>query len=104
MDQLFYQNNQWNVNDLTPFANAPSAVSGSSLAAYVLPNGVQAIAFVDNNGHVDQLYYQNGMWNFSDLSSATNAPAASTGALLNASTPSQEYIRMGGNTIAVENR
>jgi hypothetical protein len=52
---------------------------------------------------VDQLYYQNGMWNFSDLSSATNAPAASTGALLNASTPSQEYIRMG-ETLAVENR
>ena len=104
VDQIFFQGNQWNVNDLTPFTNAPTAVFGSALATYVLQNGVQAIAFVDISGNIDQLYYQNGNWQYQNLSAATHAPAANTGSSFSPATPLQEYIRMGGVTVAIENQ
>jgi hypothetical protein len=104
VDQFFFQGNQWNFNDLTLFNNTPTVVPGSSLATYVLPDGVQAIAFIDNNGHVDQLFFQGGTWNFNDLSAIVNAPVAATSSPLRPLNPLQEFIYLNQHLIAIENR
>lgn len=104
VDQIFYQGGQWNVNDLTPLANAPVAMQGSSLATYVLPNGVQAIVFLDGNHHLDQIFYQGGQWLFNDLTAIAHAPTPTGNHTLAPQGPEKEYIYFRNQPIAIENQ
>jgi hypothetical protein len=75
--ELYWQNGDWNVNDLTAATNAPAA-AGDPNGYVFTANGVSGMHVVyrgaDNDIH--ELYWLNGDWNVNDLTAATNAPAA----------------------------
>ncbi|HKM72816.1 MAG TPA: hypothetical protein VJX94_22585, partial [Stellaceae bacterium] len=75
--ELYWQNGDWNLNDLTAATNAPAA-AGDPNGYVFTANGVSGMHVVyrgfDNDIH--ELYWQNGDWNVNDLTAATDAPAA----------------------------
>ena len=67
----------WNVNDLTAATNAQTA-AGIPNGYVFTANGVSGmhVVYRGTDGHIYELYWQNGDWNVNDLTAATNAPAA----------------------------
>ena len=76
VDQLFYQDHKWVLNDLTSSCRAPAAAAKSRLTSFVLPDGMPRIPFIDGHQHVDQLLYQDHKWVFNDLTAGGHAPMA----------------------------
>jgi hypothetical protein len=69
LNELWY-GNQWQWNDLTGTAAAPLANPSTPLTGYQTTyNDEQHVAYVDNNGHVVELFYDNN-WQPNDLSVA----------------------------------
>ena len=76
---LYYNNSQWQDEDLTSLTGGGIATSfGAITAFYTTPNQQFHVYYVDaNSQHVHQLYYNNTSWSDSDLTSLTGGPAAS---------------------------
>src|SRR5271165_3095245 len=75
--ELYWQDGDWNVNDLTIATNAPAA-AGDPNGYVFTANGVSGMHVVYRGADDDihELYWQNGDWSLNDLTAATNAPAA----------------------------
>ena len=74
-----YYSGSWKHNDLTAIVNAPAAAAGSAMDGYATTfNNQQHINYLDRNGHVHELYYDNA-WHHNDLTQLANAPAAQPG-------------------------
>jgi len=75
--ELYWQNGDWSVNDLTATTNAPAA-AGDPNGYVFTANGVSGMHVVYRGADDDihELYWQNGDWSLNDLTAATNAPAA----------------------------
>ena len=68
VDQLFFQDNRWNFDDVIASAKtARSALAGSELSTFVLPDGLPQIAFVDKSKQLIQLFFQDHMWRAATL-------------------------------------
>src|SRR6266581_2622004 len=63
-------------------ARCSGETHGNAIATYVLPSGQQAIAYIDVNHHVDQVFYQGNQWLYNDLTANTNTPVAMEGSAL----------------------
>ncbi|MBE3560193.1 MAG: hypothetical protein IMW89_13370 [Ktedonobacteraceae bacterium] len=72
----------WQVTDLTAITGAPLA-DGAALVGYEWPAaGTKHIAYIDNNGHVQELSVGiGGQWQVADITAMTNAPLAYRGDL-----------------------
>jgi hypothetical protein len=71
-----YYSSGWRHNDLTALGGAPIAASGSALDGYATEfNQQQHVNFVGKDGHVHEIYYDNG-WKHNDLSQLGGAPVA----------------------------
>ena len=74
-----YYSGSWKHNDLTAIVNAPAAAAGSAMDGYATTfNNQQHINYLDRNGHVHELYYDNA-WHHNELTQLANAPAAQPG-------------------------
>ena len=74
--ELWYGGGAWGNNDLTAITGAPPAAPGGSLASFGVNGSAPRVYFVSDDGHVRELWWQNG-WNAGDLTAQTNCPAAS---------------------------
>lgn len=76
---LWYNNSQWQDQDLTALTNGGIATSyGAITAFYTTPNKQLHVYYVDNQAqHVHQLYYNGTSWNEADLTGLTGGPTAS---------------------------
>jgi hypothetical protein len=83
VDSLWWDGTTWHVTDVTIAAGAPVAAAGSALISHVntLANSDE-VYFLDANGHVDELWWQNSQWHASDVTSAVGAPLAAPGSAL----------------------
>ena len=48
----------------------------TALTNFALSDKVPHIAFIDGQQHVNELFYQDGKWQFNDLTASSHAPAA----------------------------
>ena len=68
----------WQFSDVTAATDAPPALAaGSPLAAWSISAGIKPeVYFTDTNNHVCQLAWNGSNWQFSDVTSAADAPPA----------------------------
>ena len=75
----------WSVDDATRAARAPNAQGGALTSWVSSTDNLQHIAYVDGNGHVEELYLKVGTgaanWAFDDPTQTSRAPKANNGAL-----------------------
>jgi len=77
-----YYTNKWAHNDLTAIAGGNPAQSGSALDGYATTfNNQQHINYLDNNNHVNELYFDSS-WHHNDLTALAGAPAAARGSAI----------------------
>jgi hypothetical protein len=79
--QLYWNNSgQWLNVDATAAAGAPSANPGSHLASFLF-GGYFLVDYITSDGHIHELYTQNGgtTWATTDITAAAGAPTAALG-------------------------
>ncbi|HLG65006.1 MAG TPA: hypothetical protein VKY19_23925 [Ktedonosporobacter sp.] len=94
--ELAYQNGKWGSSDLMSQASgAPAANASSALAGCINSDGEPRVFYTDALNHVYELVYQNGRWNYSDLTNrAVGAASTTTGSRLVAFTVSNGELRV----------
>ncbi|MBV8348500.1 MAG: hypothetical protein JOZ49_13505 [Mycolicibacterium sp.] len=75
--ELYWQNGDWNVNDLTTATDAMLA-AGDPNGFVFAAEAQMHVVYRGTDNHIYDLWWQNG-WNVNDLTAATNAPAAAVG-------------------------
>lgn len=86
--EVAYQNGNWVVSDITRKAGANSAASDSALVGFTVKNGEPRIYYIGpvNNDPkatdyaVYELFYQNGNWDYSDISAKAKGDHPATDA------------------------
>lgn len=75
---LWYNNSQWQDQDLTALTGAPGSTPFGAVAAFVTtPNNQGHVYYVDvTSSHVHQLYYNGTTWSDADLTAFTGGPQA----------------------------
>jgi hypothetical protein len=75
---LWYNNSNWQDQDLTALTNGGIATSFGAIAAfYTTPNKQLHVYYVDNSAqHVHQLYFNGSNWSDADLTASTGGPQA----------------------------
>jgi len=75
---VYYNNIQWQDEDLTELTNGGIASAFSAIAAtYTTPNNQLHVYYSDGTfQHVHQLYFNNTSWSDQDLTAATGGPTA----------------------------
>jgi|HubBroStandDraft_1064217.scaffolds.fasta_scaffold68057_1 hypothetical protein len=74
---LWYNNSQWQDQDLTALTGGGIASSESAVAAFYTGGNKQFhVYYIDANLHVRQLYYNNTSWSDADLTALTGGPQA----------------------------
>ena len=74
---LWYNNIDWQDQDLTAKTNGGTATSGGGVAAFSTPGGQFHVYYVDSTySHLHQLYYNGHSWSDQDLTGLTGGPTA----------------------------
>lgn len=74
---LWYNNIEWQDQDITKKSKGSSATSGGGVAAFSTPGGQFHVYYVDSaQSHLHQLYYNGSRWADQDLTSYTGGPTA----------------------------
>lgn len=68
VDQLFFQDHRWQVNDLTVNAHGPLPVITSGLSSFTQSDGLPSVVYVDQRQHINVLSYKDNNWHVKDLS------------------------------------
>jgi len=77
---LWYNNSNWQDQDLTALTGAPELYGVSQIAAfYTTPNHQFHVFYSDVNSHIHQLYYNNTSWSDTDLTALTGGADAGAG-------------------------
>lgn len=81
LHHLWYNNNNWQDEDLTAITGAPLPYSVAGVAAFdTTPNQQLHAYYVDSSSsHVHQMYYNGTSWSDADLTALTGGPEASDG-------------------------
>jgi hypothetical protein len=65
----------WHTDDITASTSAPAAAGDPS--GYMFDaQGSQHVVYRSQDGHIHELWWQNGAWNTDDITASTSAPAA----------------------------
>ncbi|MFY9838784.1 MAG: hypothetical protein WAK55_20370 [Xanthobacteraceae bacterium] len=75
---LWWENGSWSRNDLTLAACVTVTVDSSPTGYAFEAQGTQHVNFRGVDGHIYELWWQDGVWNQNDLTVAANAPLALT--------------------------
>jgi hypothetical protein len=76
--ELWWENGSWSRNDLTLAACVTVTVDNTPRGYAFEAQGTQHVNFRGGDGHIYELWWQDGVWNQNDLTVAANAPPALT--------------------------
>jgi hypothetical protein len=77
--ELWWDSSGWHAGDLTNSAGAPAASTATTPTGYAFEaQGTQHVDYIDNNGHVWELWWDSSGWHAGDLTNAAGAPPAAS--------------------------